>query len=496
MIFELVENLQPTTVLGFLVVLCLSFLYLRRNEKLPPGPRGLPLIGSIPFIGKNLAAEALQISKEYNSDVITIRLGPILGIFLNSYDTIKDGLSSDDFTDRPDQIFFKKFICEGKGIVSTDGPEWKEQRRFALSVLRDFGMGKMAAEEKILNETQQLLTEIEKKGSEEFDIQPLLATSAANIICLIIFGQRYSYDDEEFSYYISRFQENVKLMGQGNPLTVIHWLRHLPGDLFHYKQVMRNVRHVLGFLDNHIKEHKERFDPDNIMDFLDAYILEKQRQDKRNPDNSFTDLQLVNVMGDLFLAGSDTSATTILWGLLYLITMPEIQKKVQQEIDDVIGRERTPSMMDKRHLPYTEATILEIHRVGSIGPIGAPHSNNARDVMFRGYKIPKGSFVFPNLWAVHRDPASWKYPEGFHPENFLNENGEVVLPKTWLPFSSGRRQCPGESLAKMEVFLVMTSLLQKFYFSIPEGDEKPALEGVFGMNLSPQPFHLCASLRS
>jgi cytochrome P450 len=110
---------------------------------------------------------------------------------------------------------------------------------------------------------------------------------------------------------------------------------------------------------------------------------------------------------------------------------------VQKEIDDVIGCERPPSIMDKRHLPYTEATILEIHRVGSIGALAVPHANNSRDVTFRGYNIPKGSFVFPNIWAMHREPGMWKYPEGFHPENFLNEKGSVVVPKAWLPFSVG-----------------------------------------------------------
>jgi hypothetical protein len=149
-------------------------------------------------------------------------------------------------------------------------------------------MGKMAAEENIINEIQQLQTEIKKKGSDKFDISPLLMTSAANIICQILFGRRYSYDDKAFLRYCTRFRENINLMGQDNPMTIIHSLRHLPGDLFHYNQVMRNVNEVNTFLETQIREHKEQFDPDNIMDFLDAYILEKQRQDAKNPNNPFT----------------------------------------------------------------------------------------------------------------------------------------------------------------------------------------------------------------
>jgi cytochrome P450 family 2 subfamily U polypeptide 1 len=140
----------------------------------------------------------------------------------------------------------------------------------------------------------------------------------------------------------------------------------------------------------------------------------------------------------MFLAGYSTTSATLLWGLLYLITYPEIQQKVQDELDEVIGRDRIPSISDRHRLPYTDATINEIHRVATVVPVGMPHSNNSNDVKLRGYTIPKTTPVFANIWAVHRDPKIWKSPDRFDPGNFLDDDGEFVNKKELMPFSIGR----------------------------------------------------------
>ncbi|XP_064650984.1 cytochrome P450 2C3-like isoform X1 [Lineus longissimus] len=386
------------------------------------------------FTGKHLRMEAMQMSKEFNSDLITISLGQQLMLCYV-------------MLDRPNIVFF--LYLNKKGIGSADGQLWKEHRRLSLSVLRDMGMGKMAAEEKIEEEIHQLIDEIGKKGGRSFEIGPLLSMATANIILAILAGQRYDYEDPEVLYFVTRFKENLTLMPSESLLSIFPSLRHIPGDLFDYATIKKNVRAMQGFAVKHINEHKKRFDPDNIADFLDAYIAEKEKQDKKDPNNTFTDEQLKNVIFELFGAGSDTTATTLEWAILLMVTHPEIQRKIQ-----------------------------------------------FRDVSFQNFTILKGTIMMPNIWAVHRDPKIWKNPDAFDPSNFLDDKGGVVRKPELIPFAIGRRQCPGEGLSKMEIFLVLVALLQRFTFTKPEGAAPPSLEGVFGVTNVPAPFEMCVRPRS
>ena len=142
--------------------------------------------------------------------------------------------------------------------------------------------------------------------------------------------------------------------------------------------------------------------------------------------------------GDLFVAGTDTTATTLKWAILYLMLHPDIQRKIHEELDMVIGRERMPTLEDRKVLPYTEAVLLEIQRIATIVPLSVPHST-AYDTKLAGYDIPAGTFILSNLWAVHHDPKVWKDPEEFKPERFLNEDGTAVVQREELiPFSIGK----------------------------------------------------------
>ena len=165
------------------------------------------------------------------------------------------------------------------------------------------------------------------------------------------------------------------------------------------------------------------------------------------------------------------------------------QEKLQDDIDEILGKEQKPSLGDREKLPNVEATILECLRISNVAPFAVPHAVHD-DVMFRDYLIPRDSTVLVNLNSILKDPKVFPEPNVFRPSRFLTDEGRVTIPKEFIPFSIGRRSCLGESLARMELFLYVTSLLQRFKFQSPVSDPSPKTDGHLGMTYSPFPFRI------
>jgi len=215
-------------------------------------------------------------------------------------------------------------------------------------------------------------------------------------------------------------------------------------------------------------------------------------------------------MADFFSAGTDTTTSSLSWAVLYLLRYPDIQTKLQNEIDTVVGKSRLTSLADRNRLdnyferctytnysnftfnfcnsslPYTEAFIMELLRISSVVSYGVPHAVT-QDVEFHGYQIPKGTSVYASIYSTHYDPEVWGDPENFRPERFLSSDGlKVVKHESLIPFSAGKRQCPGKTLARDQLFLFVTTLAQTFRICNEEGSSLPTLEPVTGkMTLEP-----------
>lgn len=196
---------------------------------------------------------------------------------------------------------------------------------------------------------------------------------------------------------------------------------------------------------------------------------------------------------DLFLAGTDTTSTTIRWGLIFLIQNPDVQERCHEEIVRVLGYDRLPSMDDRDKLPYTYATVHEIQRYANIVPLGVTHET-IRPTKLRGYDIPQGTVFLTNVTAIFSNKEHWKHPDSFNPENFLDENGHFSKPECFIPFSLGPRVCLGETLARTELFLYITSLLQRIHFSWPADPQPLDMDGIMGIVRLPQTFNIiCCS---
>ncbi|XP_072016390.1 cytochrome P450 2D1-like [Amphiura filiformis] len=177
-----------------------------------------------------------------------------------------------------------------------------------------------------------------------------------------------------------------------------------------------------------------------------------------------------------------------------MLKYPDVQKRVQEEMDSVVGRERLPKLSDKPNLPYTEAVIHETQRFGSIVFIAAPRFTRS-EVKFRGYTFPKGTHILSNLYSVTRDPSIFDEPDVFKPERFLDGDGRVKKIPEQIVFGAGKRVCLGEQLARMELFIFYTHLMHRFSFKKPTDagslNTQPKLGGV----LTPFPYDICAIAR-
>uniref|UniRef100_A0A2K5W112 Cytochrome P450 family 2 subfamily D member 8 n=1 Tax=Macaca fascicularis TaxID=9541 RepID=A0A2K5W112_MACFA len=318
----------------------------------------------------------------------------------------------------------------------------------------------------------------------------LLDKAVSNVIASLTYGRRFEYDDPRFLRLFDLTHEALKEESGflREVLNAVPLLLRIPGLA---GKVLRSQKAFLTQLDELLTEHRMTWDPAQPpRDLTEAFLAEMEKA-KGNPESSFNEENLRIVVADLFSAGMVTTSTTLAWGLLLMILHPDVQRRVQQEIDNVIGQVRRPEMGDQARMPYTTAVIHEVQRFGDIVPLGVTHMTS-RDIELQGFLIPKGTTLFTNLSSVLKDEAVWEKPFRFHPEHFLDAQGRFVKPEAFLPFSAGRRACLGEPLARMELFLFFTCLLQRFSFSVPAGQPRPSHHGVFAFLVTPSPYELCA----
>lgn len=331
------------------------------------------------------------------------------------------------------------------------------------------------------------LSEEDTEGSG-VDLTPLITNSVSNVISYIALGQRFHHADREFGALLDLMARGLEIIANSAAvlINVFPLLYYLPFGVF--REVRQVERDITAFLKQIITRHRETLDPANPRDLIDMYLVEMLAQEAAGEtDSSFSEDYLFYIIGDLFIAGTDTTTNTVLWMILYMAVFPDIQERVQAEMDAVVGPDRVPSLTDKGSLPFTEATIMEVQRMTVVVPLAIPHMAS-ETTEFRGYTIPKGTVIIPNLWSVHRDPTVWEQPDDFNPSRFLDDQGNLLRKECFIPFGIGRRVCMGEQLAKMELFLMFTSLLQAFSFSLPEGLAPPPMHGRFGLTLAPCPY--------
>jgi len=278
----------------------------------------------------------------------------------------------------------------------------------------------------------------------------------------------------------------------GSVLVFLSELSTIAPELTGWNKYVKSMGLVSSLMKEEIREHKESFVDENPpRDFLDTYLANINAT--TDPNSTFYKeqgyKQLVAVLMDFFGAGSETTSSTLTWAVLCLCTNPKVQKTMQEEIDQVVGKNRRPTLDDKPMLPYTEAVMQEVFRMSSIVPSGLFH-NTMANVNFQGFEIPKNTCVIANIHGVHYDPAVWGDPENFRPERFLTNTKAVLKPESLLAFSTGKRACIGEALARDEFFLFLTNIFQRFEVRPDRDIREISLEPQLGFLLQAKKFNV------
>ncbi|NXM62697.1 CP2CK protein, partial [Illadopsis cleaveri] len=490
------ELLGGVTVVLLVCIACLLFFAAWKGRsgkgKMPPGPASLPILGNLLQVKPSNLAKTLQkLSEEYGS-VFTVHLGSDPVVVLYGHDVVKEALvdRADEFAARGHMPIGDR-ANNGLGIIFSNYEPWLEVRRFSLTTLRNFGMGKRSIEERIQEESDYLLEEINKTKGAPFDPTFILSCSVSNVICSIVFGKRYDYKDKKFLALMSNTKNILQMMNS-------HWgqlyqmfsnvLYYVPGP---HHNIFAEFDTLKAFVAEEVKLHQASLDPNSPQDFIDCF-LNKMQEEKDRPNSSFYMKNLITTAFDLFIAGTETTSTTIRYGLLLLLKYPKIQEKIQEEIDQVVGRSRKPCVADRTQLPYTDAVVHEIQRFISLAPLALPHTVT-KDTSFRDYVIPKGTTIYPVLSSVLHDSKEFPNPHEFNPEHFLNKNGTFRKSDFFMPFSAGKRICPGEALARMEIFLLIATILQNFTLkSVVNPQELSITPTLSGTTNIPAAYQLCA----
>ncbi|XP_036397761.1 cytochrome P450 1B1-like [Megalops cyprinoides] len=497
------SQIQPALVASFIFLFCLeACLWVRnlRHKRRLPGPFPWPVVGNAMQLGQMPHITFSKLAKKYG-DIYQIRLGCNDIVVLNGGTAIRQALTqhSTEFAGRPNFVSFQ-VVSGGNSMTFTNySKQWKMHRRIAQSTIRAFSSAnsqtKRAFEQHIVGEALDLVQTFLRLSADGQYFNPSheLTVAAANVICALCFGKRYGHNDREFRILLGKVDKFGQTVGAGSLVDVMPWLQSFPNPVRSVFQSFKDLnKEFFAFVKDKVVEHRETYNPEVTRDMSDAIIGVIDRAER---ETGLTGAHTEGTVSDLIGAGLDTVSTALHWILLLLVKYPHIQAKLQEQIDKVVGRDRLPSMEDKSSLAYLDAFIYETMRFTSFVPVTIPHSTTS-DVTIQGVHIPKDTVVFINQWSVNHDPQKWKDPHVFNPSRFLDENGilDKDLTSSVMIFSTGKRRCIGDQIAKVEVFLCSAILLHQCSFeNCPKQDL--TLDCTYGLTLKPLNFKIAAKLR-
>ncbi|KAJ7247336.1 cytochrome P450 [Mycena rebaudengoi] len=464
-------------------LIILYAVYYRRSMSmlpLPPGPSKLPLVGNLFDMPRKFEWETyMQWSREYNSDIIHLNVAGASIVVLNSVEAANDLLvkRSSIYSDRARMTMLNELMGWDFGVgLMKYGPRWRAHRRLLQNEFNPTASLRFRPKE--LAATHELLRRILRNPESVMDH---FRQIIADIVIWVSYGIQVLQENDPYITLVRDAMHTLSIAGPPGTFLVdfLPILKYVP-DWFPGAQFQRKAKVWR-------KLARDSLD----VPFADA---------KRNINSAEYEEVVKAAAGSVYNAGADTTVSALGTFTLAMMANPEAQRRAQQEIDTVVGHNRLPNYDDEDSLPYVSALVKEVLRWKNVLPVGIPHFNSVEDV-YRGYRIPAGSIVMANAWAMLHDESMYPDPHAFKPERFLLDgkpNPHVLPPDS--AFGFGRRVCPGRHFAMASLYISVVSILAAFDISKAVGDDgnviEPDYEQETGLICMPRPFKCSITPRS
>ncbi|KAG8969002.1 hypothetical protein FRC03_004969 [Tulasnella sp. 419] len=466
----------PSVIAVFALLGWLIFKLLKsgsRDRALPPGPPTVPILGNIPILPKdNTYLTFTDWAKQYG-EIFSLKVGSGTTIVLSSLDAICEVLEKNGAitADRPRKISLSRiFGKEGSITICNYGPSWRARRRAAAEVLKPSACERHALIEAA--EISQLVYDIHQNPEDFFKS---IERSILSTIFSSVFGIRQPQVTSSLVSRYLRYSDmifNIGEPGSVPPLEIFPVLQYLPDFMVKYWRArcdaIRREQRSLFFDLLQIADERQKNGMQNGC--FQELLLE------RAPEWGL-DREAIGYISGNFLSGATRQAITIgRWTILLSVCYPEAQRKVHEEMDRVIGSDKSPSLEDIEKLPYLQSFVKEVNRFRPCLPLSHPHEAS-EDLFYKGHLIPKGAALFQNTWAVCHDPDLFENPDEFDPDRYMRSppyglrkeaveryDYEVLKKLDTIQFGAGRRICVGMDLANNLVEQLVANLLWAFTF--------------------------------
>ncbi|KAK9276755.1 hypothetical protein L1049_006291 [Liquidambar formosana] len=481
------EDKLARTVLTVLILILAIFWYRWAFRKvrngmapLPPGPMGLPLVGYLPFVGTSPHLSFTELSHVYGP-IYKLWLGKKLCVVLSSPLLVKEVVRDQDlnFAYRDPPIAGLTITYGGIDILwSPYGPGWRLLRKVLVrEILSNTCLDNCYPLRR--HEIRKTIRDVYTKIGTPIDIGKTSFLTEFNVVMNLLWGSMFegeksSSDGAKFREVVSEILEQVAKPNVSDFFPMLARFDLLGVE----KKTKKLFLWIDQFFDSIIDQRRKKdtvegdgtFKSEERKDFLHLLLKLKEQEDTTTP---ITVTQIKALLLDFVVGGTDTTSTIVEWVMAEMIRHPGVMKKVQEELADVVGMNNIVEESNLPNLHYLEAVVKETFRLHPVVPLLIPRCANVSCTV-GGYSVPKGTQVFLNVWALHRDPQLWDNPSEFKPERFLNDTSIWDYTGNnfqYLPFGSGRRMCAGVPLGGRMMMYELASLLHSFEWQLPRGTE-------------------------
>ncbi|WVZ09843.1 hypothetical protein V8G54_014373 [Vigna mungo] len=460
-------------VFGFLTLL-LTFSLLTQLRKpsaekrrLPPGPKKLPFIGNLHQLG-TLPHRSLQQLSRKHGPLMFLQLGSIPTLVVSSADMAKEIFKNYDsvFSGRP-LVHAANRLGYGSAVsFAPYGEYWREMRKIMISEL--LSPKRVRSFEAVRFDEVKRMLQAVSLSSGPVDLSELTLSVTNNVVCRVALGKREEGRGDSNKVY-RMLKETQEMLGG---FFVDDFFPHL-GWLNKFsvleRRLEKNFREMDRFYDEVIKEHVDKSRETAGAEHEDVVDVLLQVQKDPNQPIAISHQQIKGVLVDIFVAGTDTGAATMIWIMTELIRNPKAMKKAQEEVREIMEGKYMVEEIDLPKLLYLKLVVKEALRLHPPAPLLVPRETTEACVI-KGFQIPAKTRVLVNAKSIAMDPACWENPNEFLPERFLNSSVDYKGQHfEMLPFGVGRRSCPGVNFAMPLVELVLANLLLRFDWELPAG---------------------------